>query len=303
MQKAGMDRIAVNMRYIDVGNDSTRASAIVTVCNYVQGNPSVLYEQDITYTLSAELVYVANGRYYKLDGTDASALSDAGIVVDLTGISLTITYNGGSPVTLDSGKINHTFSAATLSRLLADTDQAELAFSDAFNTKSNYMLHIKATLTPGVGVSYNGISSLDALIGTTITSARVGMSWSGSFTDSTSKLPIAYDGYNYVISGHGSGTFTLNWDNTKLTPNQMFLADIGVSPTTVGTTSSVSFAVNSDTRSRYEVQFYRIDGTVSVTSTEPEAIGTSGWISWGTVAGNGTSTGYVTYGFVEAAEP
>ncbi|MBQ3888781.1 MAG: hypothetical protein II738_03435, partial [Clostridia bacterium] len=127
-----------------------------------------------------------------------------------------------------------------------------------------------------------GVNTLDAVFGVALNTGEPRNLWEGEFNEKTGTgVPAqpSYDGFNYLISGVGSGTCTLYWNNTKLQISQVFLSTYGLTPAVSGTTSSVTFPVDSDTISRYDLQFYYAEGAAP-------------FASWSELTGGSGGNGY-----------
>ena len=235
-----------NIRTIYVTDALTTPSTLVTICNYDQGNPASPNTDSVTYSVSARLVK------YNV-GTDEYDLETS----PLAGYSVTVS-DGVHDVVLDDDPYSDTSTfGGTLPANTATAHQLTVTFSSNFVTNQpNLYLELSVT---GGGITLSGIFK------TGLRAAGANISWNGSFIDSTFSPPYDYDGYNYRIMGSGSGTYTLRWDNTKVALSYESLKELGLgSITTVGTTSSITFDVDSDVANFHDVQFYKVniqDGT------------------------------------------
>ena len=248
---------AVNIRTVYTDSPGNACETDVTVCNYAQGNVAKMYENDISYTLTATLVIVEDGEKRSITNED-----------NITGKTVTLTYKGGSPVTIGAGQGSntHTFASSTLDHRRISTDVCSIRFSSAFNSADNNVkLHIVATLNS----TYHGITSIEALIDTGVSSTVQSDNWEGQFNEAgalgvpDSPDPEDLDGFNYMISGHGAGTATLRWKHGVIVPSQVFTSGKTIRSRTISTVDwdYVEFHVDSDTISRYDLQFYRVDAT------------------------------------------
>ena len=271
---------AVNVyrRIIYTDNGDLPVSGDVTVCNYAQGNLARLYENDIEYVLSAKLVKLSesSGLYVK---TDAAA-------ADVGSHTVKLKFKGGAVVTLSSSNLSHTFSDSTLDHRVTSTDVCSVEFDAGFKDAPTLCLYLCAEPTSAQA----GVHTLDAVFNVAVNQGgEARNTWEGEFNEDTSSgVPAQpdYDGFNYVVSGTGSGSVTLEWNNTKLRISQVFLEEQGLTPAVSGTTSSVTFAVDSDVQNRYDLQFYYADGT-------------TGFASWSELTGDSGGNGYVRLLFTE----
>ncbi|MBO4692773.1 MAG: hypothetical protein J5659_00050 [Clostridia bacterium] len=252
----------------------------VTVCNYAQGNPTRVYESDIEYVLTARLVMLGEsaGMYVKNNAT-------AG---DVGAHTVRIKLKDSGTVTLSSSNLSHTFAASTLSHRSAVTDICDLEFDSGFKDAGSLCLYLCATPTG----SQAGVHTLDAVFTVALNTGEARNVWEGEFNEKTNTgVPAQpyYDGFNYMITGMGSGNCTLSWNNQKLQISQVFLSEHGLTPTVAGNQSSVTFPVDSDIVNRYDVQFYYADSSVTFSS-------------WSELTGTSSSDGYVKLVYVESAE-
>ncbi len=249
-----------NRRLVFAASADVSASAEITVCNYAQGNPARFYSDDITYVLSMKLVAAQNGKWREISSADS-----------VSGKTVTVSYKGVD-VTLNaasSSARSHTFASSTLDRRAASRDVCSVHFSSAFNEDDNVIaLYVKATPTGAVA---HGLPEIDGFLVPTVASAEGAVRWTGWFNeagalgDSAAALPTELDGFNYVISGNGAASARLKWMTAALVPNQLFT--LGKTIQSSGLWSYVDFDVDSDAVSRYDVQFYRVEGTQSSFAT------------------------------------
>ena len=265
----GDEGAAFSSNYLVTNNDPTQnvykrliyasaagisASGDVTVCNYPQGNMAAVYEEDITYTFTARLVMLSEsgGVYVKTN----AATSDVGEhYVD-------IRFKGGTPVRLNAATLSYDFGTSTLDHHSSVTDIVSLEFDSDFANAGSLCLYLSAVPSG----SQPGVTTLDAVFSVALNTGDTQNGWDGEFTDdSTAGDPAQpdFDGFNYVISGTGTGTVTLTWNNEKLQISQVFLAKNSLTPTVSGTSTSVTIPVNSDLINRYDLQFYYADETVT----------------------------------------
>ncbi|MBP5617938.1 MAG: hypothetical protein J6X61_02155, partial [Clostridia bacterium] len=182
------------------------ASGDVTVCNYPQGNLAAVYGEDIEYSLTARLVVLSEtgGVYSK---TPATAGGVDGHYVD-------ISFNGGTPVRLNAARLYYEFGTSTLDHHHSATDIVSLTFDGDFADAGALCLYLIATPTSALP----GITALDAVFSVALSAGETRSTWTGEFNENTSTgtPQPGYDGFNYTVSGNGTGTVTLTWDNTKV---------------------------------------------------------------------------------------
>ncbi len=232
-----------NVRSVTVASDSETPLAIVTVCNYEQGRQMYVNPLDVPYALTMRLV-----RYDPVQGRYVAATAG-----DVGGYGISV-EKGGTTVVFNGEKLSDstTFSA-TLPSSSATTDAYTVIFTPYQN---EIFLEITATPDPSTH-----LSSLHAILKAAIRMAGASSSWEGSFMDSTANAPASYDGFNYRVSGVGSGRFTLRWDPAKVgisAVSLLALLDIE-GATQVG--NSISFPVDAGVEALYDVQFYKVNIT------------------------------------------
>lgn len=242
-----------NIKTIFVTDGSQAPTAVVTICNYIQGKQNKPNENDVEYTLSAKFVYI----------------DDNGVVQDADSAStysVTITKEVEPPdppiiVTLNNSHLATNQSdifRGTLTRNAAYSDTYIIAFSTDFapvQPKPNLYLELTATWQD---ITLKGLFNADVRV------QGASNAWSGSFNDDRSTPPSAYDGFNYLVSGIGSGRVTITWNSSLVTISYESLVTLRDIAGTTTTSNSVSFNVDSDIVGRYEIQFYKVD-TISQT--------------------------------------
>ena len=270
-------------RILYTNSADSPVSGDITICNYPQGNSARKHESDIPYTLTARIVILSesNGTYVKTNATAANVGEH----------TITISLNGGTPVTLNSSNLSHTFTGNVLDHRVASTDICSVEFDADFINAGALCLYLCATPDNGAP---GDVYTMDAVFSVSLSNAEARNIWEGYFNENnTTDAPDQpnFDGFNYVISGSGAGTCTLSWNNTKLEISQIFLNTAfssPLTPTVSGSTSSVTFDVDSDVVARYDMQFYYADENVTIAS-------------WNELAGGNGSPGYVTLTYTEAA--
>ncbi len=228
----------------------------VTVCNYEQGKQSLTYEDDIAYTFTVQLVKYdesQEARYVPVTADDFDGESDP--LYAYRNYEINVEKGEGSVTLKGSGNLSHTFNG-TLTGNSISYDTYIFTFDVEFATvKPNLYVEVIATPAPA------GLPTLRAVFKAGIsTQGTVSNLWTGDFTESTSGIaPKYYDGYNYKISGVGSGNFNILWDSSKVELSYNSLLVLGATPTQEGETSyyRVTFAVNADVTAVYELQFQK----------------------------------------------
>ena len=164
---------------------------------------------------------------------------------------------GSTTVTLNSSHASDTSFGRTLTGGVSDSDAYALSLSDTF-VKNKPNLYVRLTASPSGGVF---LSPLLGIFKADLRSEGASNLWTGNFSDDDDIAPNLYDGYNYVITGEGSGDYTLRWDSTKVSLSALSLSDLLAIDGASQEGSSVTFHVDSDETSRYELQFYKVNIT------------------------------------------
>ncbi|MBO7085857.1 MAG: hypothetical protein J6W25_01960 [Bacilli bacterium] len=241
----------------DASANGVNPAAVLTVCNYAQGKQTEPNPNNVTYTLSARFVKYVNGDYVAASTSD---VPDNSYVITLK--------NGEETKAFNNTTVSNSFTK-TIPGKKAAADVYELIFTKNFaSVKPNLYLEVTVTPTDDSLPTLTGIFKADVRV------EGENNSWSGSFSDEqTSIQPYEYDGYNYLVTGFGSGTVTITWDSTKLEMNYVSLSQLlAITGAQYDSSnSSITFPVNSSTTNRYEIQFYKIDIDSSVTWQDMES--------------------------------
>lgn len=253
------------------------AIAYVTVCNYPQGAKTLLSNEDLTYTVRVRLVSDSGSGYDDAVPDNSAVLpGDDHYFVD-------VYYNDqASPVATltTSGSVTIPSSGSyTLDHSAAQTDEFTVVFSSVKDSGGNEIC-LEMVAVPSVP----GYPTLAAIFKPASRLAEAASSWEGEFRDNHASLPSAYDGFNYLITGSGSGTVTLTWDTTHLALSAVSQKTLqSITGATVSSGSAV-FPVNSDEENRYDLQFYKTDVSTA-----------ADWDSWADL--EAASTGYLQFTF------
>lgn len=207
--------------------------AVVTVCNYEQGKQTQFFNEDITYSISLVVV--------KSDLTNATS-SD--FETDET-----ITFG---EYTFDSTHLSTTISDVVLTGGETSSDSYKIIFSNYDSS-----LRLSITVTPN-----HQMPTLVGVFNPALRAEGAINSWSGEFSEDTSKPTTSYSGFNYIVNGFGSGSCTLTWDNTILSISIASLLEFDLeTPQVDENKSSITFDVDSAIVGRYDIQFYIVDIT------------------------------------------
>lgn len=206
-------------------SDDMNCTFTVLVGNYVWGDESLYNPKDITYTVTAKLL--------SMDGGDLSA--------DYSSIKMNGTpFDYAGELTRKNQKLP-TGKAATneykfeIPGILKDKVKIQIvAEPDASSKEAVNNQKLAAIL------SFSGYEAVK--------------NWTGHFLDSKNKNPDQYDAFNYEISGNGSGSVTVVWEDS-----------LQLSKWTTGgkqVNNSYTFTVDGSTTA-VQFQFYRNPEKVS----------------------------------------
>ena len=215
-------------------------SAAVTVCNYPQSDLKKVHEENITYTLYAQLRDTAG------EALTGDALTQAVAALQINGQafaadgSLSLTGQ-----TLTGGKASQNVYAVTCA-------------------KEN--LALLSTLT--VEMRAEPDSCPNCAIGSHLLKARLWLSasgnedgsWSGQFQDDRKGNPDSkkLDGFNYEIYGTAQATMVLSWDPEKVSLSAWSRDEL---PVASAADSSLTLSLGGEGNpTSYRLQFYRVNG-------------------------------------------
>ena len=249
-----------NLKSIYTSDEGVEASAIVTLFNHERGKTTP-YENTIYYSLRVYLVYNAGTELTP----DFTAVDESYLTANsLTGYHVYFNRTGQSVNTLGSGNLSVTLDG-NLEAASIDQHAFHIAFDTDFVTEApNLYVAMVATpfesaanRTAGTPAS-SVLPVLCAVFDAKLRSEGIENAWTGAFSDDKSAAPSAYDGYNYRISGVGSGTVTLTWNSAKVVINDFDKIELLKidGATLVG--STLTFAVNSDDAALYDIRFVKV---------------------------------------------
>lgn len=243
---------AVKNIYCPVGAEYADFS--INVCNYVQNNPSMLNENNISYSFILTL--------QNSDGTvNTGAFS-----------GLSVTDNNGVSYGFTDGVCRIT------DRLLTGKTKSVDTYSIVIPKQMVKNVDMRVEAEPSDSSSYSAVNGNK--LGRVFAFSEHNESsntWTGSFSETTAD---GYDAFNYIIKGQGRGTVTMKWDNSQLEINRVFVENNGLSVTSEGSISKLTIEVDSTAgQNRYDIQFYKtengsytdmetINGYVTVNFTE-----------------------------------
>lgn len=207
----------------------------VMVCNYVYGNPEMWNLDNIDYTFGVKLYQNGSG------STLPAGFKNVSVTVDSS------KYQPNESGVFDFPQMTLTGGVTSDHTYVFDVPAA---------LKDELMFEVTAT---PANRSYSATNNqkLAALI--TLAEKTPPHGWSGKFLDSTSHAPSEYSGFNYEISGTGTGTIVLTWDKS-LQISPWFLSDNHLTPQYDETTGSIELTVGAENGpSAYQFQFYKAD--------------------------------------------
>lgn len=215
------DESSYSVKNIIFPESEETTSFNIDVCNYIHNNPSKFNDNDINYTLSLKLV-------------GAEGVSTEGLSVSFGGTAYSFT-DGVFSIP------NQTLKGSTKS-----VNRYEITVPKSFRDK----VKIEAVAVPEDGsYRYTGYFKLGRLLAFTSKSETAAI-WTGSFSESTADN---YDGFNYILSGQGAGTITLEWNAEMLEISRIFLENNGIAESG----GSFTMTVDSEVKNRYDIQFYK----------------------------------------------
>ncbi|MBO4732933.1 MAG: hypothetical protein J5662_00500 [Clostridia bacterium] len=248
-----------NIRTVYTTGTTLPAVSVVTICNYQQGRQTLPFPDPITYTLTARLVKYDESNVEKYVPVNAAYLTSE----SLTGYTVTVSCDGVTK-TLGVSNLSDSFTASFTGGV-SDSDAYTVSFCTDFAVNEpNLYLEMIATPTSGLLPTLRGVFKPD------LRASGATDYWTGEFRDDSNIAPSQYDGYNYLVTGAGSGTATVAWNSSKVVISDVS-RDLLLSIT--GATqdgNSITFPVDSDIESRYDLQFYKVNITTETWSQMAE---------------------------------
>ncbi|MBP5312435.1 MAG: hypothetical protein J6112_06355 [Clostridia bacterium] len=233
-----------NVRIIYTTSAESRATAVVNICNYEQGK-TVHNDSDVTYTLTA--------RFVKWDNTLQEYVAAA--AADVGAYTATVVKEGGT-LALNSSNTSASFTGEFLSGSGINKNVYTLSFDPSF-ISGRPNLYVEMVAEP-VG---SGNPTLRGIFKPELRATGASNHWTGEFRDDTASDPADYDGFNYLVTGMGSGTCSITWDTTKVTLSDESIRTLLKISGAVLTTDTITFPVDSNDNSRFDLQFYKVNIT------------------------------------------
>ncbi len=249
----------------------------VTVCNFAQLTPTGYSSERIKYSLKAELVVYdsISKQYTAVNEVQMKTLN--GATVPKT-FYIKKTYNDNEPLTITNddihvlnseGLFSYTFPDEELAGGDSYTDTFEVCFDAVETLKETPDLYIRLTATP-INTNTNGTVTEMSCILSISKGRTIETGWHGALAESSA---LDYDGYNLIVEGVGKGTIDIRWDNTKFMINPAFTSDTTnnsfateVVDDSDADWKKITLNVNSLTKNRYEIQFYKKTPSTTYTS-------------------------------------
>lgn len=206
-------------------SDDMNCTFTVLVGNYVWGDESLYNPKDITYTVTAKLL--------SMDGGDLSA--------DYSSIKINGTPFG------DAGKL--TSKNQKLPTGKAATNEYKFEIPGILKDKVKIQIVAEPDASSKEAVNNQKLAAILSFSG-----YEAVKNWTGHFLDSKNKNPDQYDAFNYEISGNGSGSVEVVWEDS-----------LQLSKWTTGgkqVNNSYTFTVDGSTTA-VQFQFYRNPEKVS----------------------------------------
>ena len=245
-----------DVELIDGGSDAVTVSTVVSIFNYVQGNPNSYYGKDITYQLSGRLV-----TREEVDNNGDLEI----VVTEYTGAFRNSVLINGVPVYNNGSNYSESF---TLTGGDVDIDEFTITFpGQMLRAEDRLYLELIAVPTPKNNEIKN---DLYVYIDIAEKPEAVHTGWNIECTDSGTFSD--YFGYNWRLSGIGQDTLTLTWDPYTVYLSQACLkyyknqletgheSDINDSDIANG---KLIIVVDSDVLNSYDLQFFPVVGSAA----------------------------------------
>ncbi|MGM9959004.1 MAG: hypothetical protein ACI32B_07145 [Erysipelotrichaceae bacterium] len=184
-------------RKVTTTDNEDTSKFTLQICNYIYGNEAMFNSKNIDYTLNVNIVVL------DLDE------------VELNQIKIKKNNNESFPTENKSFSIESTLNGGA-----AHIDNYVFSFPESYKSKIRFEISAKPT---DASKSATNDKKLSANI--TLSTLVISNGWSGKFIDDkTSKNVKDYDGFNYELSGKGSGVIKLTIDE-RLCLSKWFITD------------------------------------------------------------------------------
>ena len=262
-----------NVKIVYVSSETSNPTIVFSVCNYPQGRQTMPFYEDIQYTLSVKYMKKIGDAYYDT-GIDQAYIM--GLDPDDDN-DYTVTV---SPTALSQPAVMTLSAASTGEKTWPTSGDHPLLEKDAPNSDTyllefnkNFVqpyanLYVKVTATP----DDTRLNPICCIFDPQLRAEGEQNAWDGYFTDAgytapgQLPAPADYDGFNYRITGAGTGSVSLTWNTDQVDLSYVSLRDLStISGSTVTTdsanhTKTITFNVNSSIADSYDLQFYKASG-------------------------------------------
>lgn len=212
---------------------TTNNSFTVEIYNYVMGDASSYNNQDIKYSLKVTLL------------SESSNPSGYGIHINDTDTSYVLSEQDGS------------YSVNLQNQELLGNQASKVSYTISIPEEDKNGARIRIEAIPEES-SYAATNNKKLAVGVIIGNLVLDKNWKGEILDSQSeRVPKDYDGFNYAISGYGSGSITLSWNSAYLEVSPWFLEELNQSVTEENGWKKITFPVGGEGQPEaYQTQFY-----------------------------------------------
>lgn len=270
--------IPAQVRNVPKTTDDSNSVEIV-VRNYPQGNVSRVYPASISYKLKATLCD-ANGDPLIVSQANSAAFNTANYSICTVTVNNNGTRTNGNSVnfastTVQVGNETKQYYIATIDTNSLEggvTDENYFLLTFDGGQKALFASTVYVKLETEIENAGDDISDLAGYVGIY---KKMDSGWSMTLSDDVSKNVEDYHGFNYTLAGSGSTTVRISWNPNQLRISELFLKENSLTVENdagnVGM-KCVTFTVNSENVSRYDIQFYKVS-TFNLSSMNDLAVG------------------------------
>lgn len=268
--------------------NNQNATVLVHVYNYAYPKEAVYRSDSTEYELTATIGTIdENDAFHELtDDSKITALGELAYSITYNSTNETFSFGG-------SNGTSHTFRGCTIAGSGANSNLFTMVFdkNELGNNPNGYCIQIKAeplntdlpTLEGKVMVRY---------------SKQASTGWAGEVEELNSSKITDYDGFNYYLTGNGKGKLTFRWNTKYVTINKDFLNNpqntfytksteiqsgeevavftkitsaVTEASLKDGDIATLTIEVDSSTRNRYEIQFFKVNSEYSYSKADVES--------------------------------
>ncbi|MCR5796684.1 MAG: hypothetical protein K6G63_02055 [Eubacterium sp.] len=254
------------IKNIKTAETTQNYECLVSIFNYDEMMPTNFAKDDIPYRLTATLYKydTDSGTFQKVTNVVKSEDDSRNEVFSIQKVKDNNTNVSESEYNLNTGEFMVEYPSEVLQGGASHANTYKLIIDKEEVAKDVPIFYIRLEAEPSAqnidGVVARQSGYISASKGTVYNSG-----WSGELSERTER---SYDGYNMIISGSGTGTIDLSWNNERFEINKFFLEQYAYDSSTGtgidsegvkvnGTTSKITLHVDSIVSNRYEVQFYK----------------------------------------------